>query len=587
MKNRIPSRFAVGLLLAWLPFASGDAQTPAAVAGPQGATGAVGADAIKPIVADKDAAANRPLPANIPFTPALADVVRMAEAGIDENVILAFITNSTSTFNPGSDQIIYLNDLGISGQVITVMIQHDQALIAAGAAAATASTVPAPSSPPTDLSVAEQSAPGYIAPEQEAQPAVVNYNYFYDSLSPYGTWANLDGYGWCWQPTVTVIQAGWSPYCDHGQWFYSDLGWYWQSDYSWGAIAFHYGRWFCHPRWGWCWWPDLVWGPAWVTWRYSDDYCGWAPLAPATYFQPATAIGVRPIYTFVPWKYFIDRRPADHRILPREAGKVFDSTMPHENLPLERVAAITRSQAPKVTIRDVPAGSAKTLHAERPQRENGQLVVYRPSLPASPGGRPAASSGARGVSTSAPAGEKKPPATRPDFSDRARRTPPAPGRSANIATPQDKAPPGSIILIGRGNEPQPVRQLSKSSNMTPTPTRPSFNQNEPTPQPPAPQMASAFGRPSGQARVERADERVVLSETPEEPTPTVIGASPAPQPETPQTRVYVPPQSRTETLAPSPSKPASPPPAPAHATSGRSSGSSEKSDKSSRDGRDR
>ena len=31
---------------------------------------------------------------------------------------------------------------------------------------------------------------------------------------------------------------------------------------------------------GWCWAPDTVWGPSWVTWRYSGDYCGWAPLPP-------------------------------------------------------------------------------------------------------------------------------------------------------------------------------------------------------------------------------------------------------------------------------------------------------------------
>jgi len=26
--------------------------------------------------------------------------------------------------------------------------------------------------------------------------------------------------------------------------------------------------------------PDDVWGPAWVEWRYDDEYIGWAPLRP-------------------------------------------------------------------------------------------------------------------------------------------------------------------------------------------------------------------------------------------------------------------------------------------------------------------
>ena len=62
-------------------------------------------------------------------------------------------------------------------------------------------------------------------------------------------------------------------------------GWYWMSDYSWGWAPFHYGRWFHHARFGWCWMPDTVWGPSWVTWRYSDDYCGWAPLPPGAIYR--------------------------------------------------------------------------------------------------------------------------------------------------------------------------------------------------------------------------------------------------------------------------------------------------------------
>ena len=92
-------------------------------------------------------------------------------------------------------------------------------------------------------------------------------SYFYNNLSPYGTWVSLEGYGWCWQPRAVVISHGWRPYCDGGHWVYTDAGWFWQSDYSWGWAPFHYGRWYQHPRCGWVWTPDRVWGPAWVTWR--------------------------------------------------------------------------------------------------------------------------------------------------------------------------------------------------------------------------------------------------------------------------------------------------------------------------------
>jgi hypothetical protein len=31
---------------------------------------------------------------------------------------------------------------------------------------------------------------------------------------------------------------------------------------------------------GWVWVPGSEWAPAWVSWRESDDYIGWAPLPP-------------------------------------------------------------------------------------------------------------------------------------------------------------------------------------------------------------------------------------------------------------------------------------------------------------------
>ena len=69
-------------------------------------------------------------------------------------------------------------------------------------------------------------------------------------------WIEVEGYGRCWQPTVVVGNRNWQPYCDRGQWVYSDAGWYWLSDYTWGATTFHYGRWFTHPSRG-CSMPQL------------------------------------------------------------------------------------------------------------------------------------------------------------------------------------------------------------------------------------------------------------------------------------------------------------------------------------------
>jgi len=115
-----------------------------------------------------------------------------------------------------------------------------------------------------------------------AVPAVPTLDYFQSQLAPYGNWVTLPDYGLCWQPAVA---PGWRPYMDGGSWTYTDAGWYWQSDYPWGDIAFHYGRW-AYTVSGWVWVPGYDYAPAWVVWRHADadGYVGWAPLVPGAVF---------------------------------------------------------------------------------------------------------------------------------------------------------------------------------------------------------------------------------------------------------------------------------------------------------------
>jgi hypothetical protein len=208
------------------------------------------------------------LPSGIePGTPA-AEVVKLAQAGVDAGVVKNYINNSPSAFNLGADTIISLTDAGVSSDLVNAMMAHDKNLSANAPAPATASA----SAATENVSTAQP-------------PAEVTMNYFNDTLSPYGSWVEVDGYGRCWRPTAVVYDSTWQPYCDRGHWVWTDCGWYWESDYSWG-ITFHYGRWFRDARFGWCWWPDTTWAPSWVVWRSCDDYCGWAPLPPFTVYEP-------------------------------------------------------------------------------------------------------------------------------------------------------------------------------------------------------------------------------------------------------------------------------------------------------------
>src|SRR5437588_12876439 len=47
-----------------------------------------------------------------------AEVVRLAQSGVTEDVVLAYIQNSQSTFNLAADDVVYLRDVGLSSPVI-------------------------------------------------------------------------------------------------------------------------------------------------------------------------------------------------------------------------------------------------------------------------------------------------------------------------------------------------------------------------------------------------------------------------------------------------------------------------------------
>src|SRR5207302_9275902 len=63
------------------------------------------------------------VPANL--APAAAEVVRLAESGVGEDVILAYIQNSQAPFEVSADQVLYLRDIGLSSQMISAMLNRD------------------------------------------------------------------------------------------------------------------------------------------------------------------------------------------------------------------------------------------------------------------------------------------------------------------------------------------------------------------------------------------------------------------------------------------------------------------------------
>jgi hypothetical protein len=103
---------------------------------------------------------------------------------------------------------------------------------------------------------------------------------FRDALTPYGTWQEDATYGIVWSPTQAG--TGFVPYVTKGRWAYDD-GFVWLSEYPWGAIPFHYGRWVMREQGGWAWVPGRAYAGAHVAWRSDEEgrAVGWGPLPPS------------------------------------------------------------------------------------------------------------------------------------------------------------------------------------------------------------------------------------------------------------------------------------------------------------------
>src|SRR5438132_3559004 len=115
-----------------------------------------------------------------------------------------------------------------------------------------------------------------------------SYDTFYTQLDRYGDWRETSDYGYVWQPRQAQSRT-WRPYTD-GHWVYTDVGWACVSEEPFGWATYHYGRWTRLRNIGWVWVPGDEWAPAWVSWRKSSDYVGWAPLPPEARFDRGTGI---------------------------------------------------------------------------------------------------------------------------------------------------------------------------------------------------------------------------------------------------------------------------------------------------------
>ena len=145
------------------------------------------------------------------------------------------------------------------------------------------------------------------------------------ALEQYGSWRPHPRFGNVWVPTG--VPPDWRPYA-YGHWVYTDeWGWYWVSDdveADWGWVVYHYGRWAFERGFGWYWVSGDEWAPAWVDWRYGDDYSGWAPLPPD---ELIGTYEVEPTYwVFVPTRYIAAPRLRTYYVPVQRRSVILRST---------------------------------------------------------------------------------------------------------------------------------------------------------------------------------------------------------------------------------------------------------------------
>lgn len=226
----------------------------------------------------------------------------------------------------------------------------------------------------------------FMQAEKSQAQVSVSFQVFYDELSPYGHWVSYPQYGYVWIPAGV---AGFSPYGSGGHWVFTEFGWTWVSDYPWGWAPFHYGRWHYDDFYGWLWVPGNEWGPAWVCWRRSPGFYGWAPIPPGISLQ--VAFGPRYSIPHNRWVFVNERYISNPRIAgyyaPRnnngtiiQKSTVINNTYVDKSNHTTFVSGPRRDDVQKITGSEIRPVKLKESSKPGQSLNNNELSVYRPAI---------------------------------------------------------------------------------------------------------------------------------------------------------------------------------------------------------------
>ncbi|MBC7845152.1 MAG: hypothetical protein H7Y10_01510 [Flavobacterium sp.] len=226
----------------------------------------------------------------------------------------------------------------------------------------------------------------WITPQKVSAQVSINFQVFYDNLSPYGDWVYNPNYGYVWVPDVDY---GFTPYSTDGYWAFTNAGWTWISDYSWGWAPFHYGRWMYDNYYGWLWIPGSEWGPGWVSWRRSEGYYGWAPIGPGISITFAYSSGYRlpnNQWTFVRDRDFGRTNINNYYVNSSVNTTIIRNSTVINNIQVDNSSRVRYNSGPNRTEVQKRTGRSIAPVVLRERRSPGQnlgkgeLQIYRPRV---------------------------------------------------------------------------------------------------------------------------------------------------------------------------------------------------------------
>jgi len=173
-----------------------------------------------------------------PLAYGVAPIVQLSQARVPDDTIITYIKSSGSSYGLNADQIIYLQQQGVSSPVINAMLNQPRPGVMSYAPAAPVSAAPAQSTAPVYY-YDSQPAPSTVVvtpPVTAIDPTAAAYSSYYYAPAYYPYYYR--SYYGCYPGAV--FSVGWGGGC-YGRDWHGNYGYGWHGSYGWRGGDFHSG----------------------------------------------------------------------------------------------------------------------------------------------------------------------------------------------------------------------------------------------------------------------------------------------------------------------------------------------------------